>query len=438
MMPKDKELLMMREQGDRQVPDVAARAVQMPLAQGKELSLQREPLADQLRARERAAARGRVTAEPIPQAKQARMQRQRVTTEARGLGRFGELLCAQHVTFEVRPAELQRALMIGLIRFPAVTAQHAGKDVAKQGHQHVGGTRRGDAIHDELRRHHGPEPAFLAIGPMAGLIAVEDRLVAQRLFEFVTRPVHRGARLFPRGLRTAQTDRDMQRVFQQRPHEPPGQPTHDCEVGDRRGQLRAELAGDLRGHRRLRRLATGGADDGDASILRDVRLDRRQLGDLMAPRPARHHAPTRRQGGITMPTGGREHLNHVGHAIGRDQRTSMARMPGLTTRLPTALRAPASCSWPARQTIGRRRLRGGRRVLLSQRELTLQIRNLLRLLRVRFAQPLILAAQALDFLRRALGRARRLANTRLSRSRRARPRGFHAAYGTLLVSACTA
>ena len=95
MMHKDKELLMMREQGDRQVPDVAARAVQMPLAQGKELSLQREPLADQLRARERAAARGRVTAEPIPQAKQARMQRQRVTTEARGLGRFGELLCAQ-------------------------------------------------------------------------------------------------------------------------------------------------------------------------------------------------------------------------------------------------------------------------------------------------------------------------------------------------------
>ena len=96
----------------------------------------------------------------------------------------------------------------------------------------------------------------------------------------------------------------------------------------------------------------------------------------MAPGDARHHAATRRQGLITMTTGGREDINHVSHALGGDRRSTVAWMARLAARLAATLLTAAALPWPARQAVGGRRLRGGRRVLLAQRQLTLQIGNL--------------------------------------------------------------
>lgn len=65
-----------------------------------------------------------------------------------------------------------------------------------------------------------PRASVLAIGSMAGLIAVDHRLMFQSLFEFLARCIHRLARLLPSRLLTAQTDRDVQRIFQRRSHQP--------------------------------------------------------------------------------------------------------------------------------------------------------------------------------------------------------------------------
>jgi hypothetical protein len=59
-------------------------------------------------------------------------------------------------------------------------------------------------------------------------------------------------RFFPRVLRTAQTDGDLQRPFEQPLHDEPRQSAHDGQTGNQRGQLRAELAEDVRRERRLR------------------------------------------------------------------------------------------------------------------------------------------------------------------------------------------
>jgi len=51
---------------------------------------------------------------------------------------------------------------------------------------------------------------------MVGFIAIQDRLLFQRLFQFLARRVHRVARFFPRRLGTPQTDGNMPRAFDQR------------------------------------------------------------------------------------------------------------------------------------------------------------------------------------------------------------------------------
>lgn len=51
---------------------------------------------------------------------------------------------------------------------------------------------------------------------MAGFIAVQDRLLSQRLLQFLTGGRDRVARFFPRRLGTAQTDGNVPRAFQQR------------------------------------------------------------------------------------------------------------------------------------------------------------------------------------------------------------------------------
>ena len=81
---------------------------------------------------------------------------------------------------------------------------------------------------------------------------------------------------------------------------PFGQVDRSVQIRNQRGELRAKLTLDLVGQRRLRRLPARGTDDPMTAILRNVRLDRRQLGDLMPLRLADVVARLRR--GLTMPT----------------------------------------------------------------------------------------------------------------------------------------
>ena len=55
----------------------------------------------------------------------------------------------------------------------------------------------------------------------------------------------------------------------------------------------------------------------------------------------------------------------------------MAGMPGLAARFAAAPFAAVPLALTARQAVGRGRLRGGRRVLVVQRELPFQVRDLL-------------------------------------------------------------
>jgi hypothetical protein len=90
------------------------------------------------------------------------------------------------------------------------------------------------------------------------------------------------------------------------------------------------------------------------------------------------------------------------------------------------------------QTVRRRWLGRRRRVLVVQRELPFQISNLAIALGHFFPEPLILSLQSLDFLRLTAITIEALPRrTRPLISRPSRPRGTHAAYGTLIVSPCT-
>lgn len=112
------------------------------------------------------------------------------------------------------------------------------------------------------------------------------------------------------------------------------------------------------------------------------------------------------------------------HSLGGDQRSRVAWMTRLTTALPSTLGAATPFALASGQSIGGRRLRGRRRVLLPQgqlvfqvgnllccvREVLLGVRDLLRPLRklpIAFShlalQPIILALQPLALRLRALG-----------------------------------
>jgi hypothetical protein len=89
---------------------------------------------------------------------------------------------------------------------------------------------------------------------------------------------------------------------------------------------------------------------------------------------------------IAMATRPRHEVDHVIDAGERDQRPHVSGMPGLPARFAAALLTPAPLSLPPGKTIRGRRLRGHRRILLAQRELASQVRDLFRLLSQLFSQ----------------------------------------------------
>jgi hypothetical protein len=183
-------------------------------------------------------------------------------------------------------------------------------------------------------------------------ITVQDRLLRQRAFEFLARRGDGRTRLFPRVLRTALADRNLQRAFEQPLHDQARQATDDRQIGNQRRELRSKLTLDVRGQRRLRRLTARGTHDPMAAVFGDVRLDGRQFRDLMPSRLTDYLARPRGQRMLAMPTRVRKEFDHRVHALDWHQWPRMPGMPRLTARLASTLRAPAARALLARESIG--------------------------------------------------------------------------------------
>jgi hypothetical protein len=72
----------------------------------------------------------------------------------------------------------------------------------------------------------------------------------------------------------------------------------------------------------------------------------------MPSRLADHLARSRGQGMLAMPTRVRKEFDHRVHALDGHQWPRMSKMPRLTTRLASTLRAPAAPALLARESIG--------------------------------------------------------------------------------------
>ena len=98
----------------------------------------------------------------------------------------------------------------------------------------------------------------------------------------------------------------------------------------------------------------------------------------------------------------REMVTDLVHPIRGHQRPSMPRMPRLTPGPATTLEASASHALTTGESIRGRRLRGDRRILLSEGELPFEIGDALRVFGELFAQPFVLLSQPFVLLRKAI------------------------------------
>ncbi len=233
----------------------------------------------------------------------------------------------------------------------AVAAENPRERRAQDARQDVGTAGRRNAIHHERAGDDRPQPPFVAVGAVSRLIGVEDRFVLQGRVQFGIRRRDRGTRLFPRVLRTALTDRDLQRAFEQPLHDQARQATDNRQIGNQRRELRAKLTLDVRRQRRLRRLTARGTHEPMAAVFGDVRLDGRQFRDLMPPRVADQLARPRRKCMLAIPTRVREEVHHRVYALDGQQWPRMPRMARLTARFASTLLAPAARALLARKSI---------------------------------------------------------------------------------------
>jgi hypothetical protein len=122
-------------------------------------------------------------------------------------------------------------------------------------------------------------------------------------------------------------------------------------------------------------------------------------------------------------------INGLIRTLGGNQWARMPGMSGLPTGFSATLRAATAFALAAGETIGGRRLRGRRRILLTQRELSLQIGDALGLLGNLALTLGQRSTQPFNFLLQALLGV--VASLRPVRSR-------HASDGTPIASICTA
>ena len=191
-------------------------------------------------------------------------------------------------------------------------------------------------------------------------------------------------------------------------------------------ELRPELSRNLVRQRRGRRASARATAQPMAAIFGDVGREGGHFRDLMASGIPDRVA--RVQPALAMATRLRDQIKGRIRTIGGHQWPRVPGMSRLPAGLSSTLRAAPAFALATGEPIRGRRLRRGRRVLLSQRELPFQVRNALGLLgdlALTFGE---LAAQSLNLLLQTLPgvRARLLAPFR------------HAAHGTPIRSICTA
>ena len=261
---------------------------------------------------------------------------------------------------------------------------------------------------------------------MPGLVGVEHRLGGQGRLEFLVRRADGGTGLFPGLLRAPQTDRDLQRAFEEALDDQARQPAHDRQIRNQGRELRSELPRDLVRQRRLRRASARATAPPMAAILDDVRLDGGQFRDLMASGIT--DGVARVQPVLAMATRLGDQINGLIRTLGGNQGARMPGMSGLPTGLASTLRAATAFALTAGEAIGGRRLRGRRRILLAQRQLSLQIGDALGLLGNLALAVGEFPSQALNLLLQALLGV--LALLSLG------PR--HVSHGTPIGSLCTA
>jgi hyperosmotically inducible protein len=113
-------------------------------------------------------------------------------------------------------------------------------------------------------------PALVPIRAVARFINVEDGFIAQRSGEFGVRRRDGCTHFFPRVLRAAQTDRDLQRPFEEPLDDETRQPTHHRQVGDHRGELRSEFPDHVIRQPRVCQAAAPSTSSAMTAIFRDV------------------------------------------------------------------------------------------------------------------------------------------------------------------------
>ena len=209
MVDKGEQALYVKEEESCQCTYSGVLAVEVSPAQRKELFLDRHRLANKLVPVDRAAAI------VVPKSKQPGMKSQSVPCEAVRVGSLAQLLDAQEVSLQVRPAELSDSLVVLDVGAEAVTAQDAGKHRPQNLLKDLRATAFRDYEEGEGSRHQHPKPAFLPVLAPARLVPVEDRFMRKPLFEFFTRGLQGLAGFLDVPLRAAESDRSAQSAFEQ-------------------------------------------------------------------------------------------------------------------------------------------------------------------------------------------------------------------------------
>ena len=387
-----------------QVADIAMMGVEMPLAQRRESFLDRQDLRDQLRPGEGRPAGVRIATEAMPQPKQATVERERLTAEPFRGWRPGEVEGAQQVSGDVGPTQLTLPSDIAQIAGQAVAAENPRERRAEDGLQDIGASGRGNPIEHKGAGHECPEPPFVAVGPMAGLVDIHDRFVSHGRFQFPIRFGDGDTGVFPGVLGTPQTDRDLQGALEQPRHHQPRHSAHHREIRNQRGQVRPELAHGVVGERGDGDHAAGRTLPPVAPVLRDMRGHPREVGHLRSSGPPDGIACMKAAGTASAPV--RNMINDVIHPVCGYQPSRVSGVARLPSRLAAALDPATAASLPTGETIRRGRFRRDGRILRPQRELTLQILDLPRLLgdllRALFqfsTQALVFAPQSLQLVR---------------------------------------
>ena len=279
----------------------------------------------------------------------------------------------------MRPAELRLAGVILQVGAETVAAQDTLEHGSQQAGQDCAAARGRHRIDHVPRRHKGPQEAFGAVGPPTRLIDVQHRLIFQLLFQFLARCGHRLAGFFPALLRASQTDVDSQNLPQQGFHHPARHAADHRQVGDQRRQLRPEMPLGFLWHRRARAFAALRTDHAMTLIFDRARLDGRQFGHLMPLRfpGGLHLFDVRGQRMTAVPALFRQNRPNLVDLRDGQQGPMRPAMAGLSAHFSAALLAAAALARFAGQSVGGRRLGRVRRVLLAQRQLTLQIGDLL-------------------------------------------------------------